>query len=45
MIRSYNLARGWNDDGTLPNSLIGEVLEELGLSEDGIVGEARGVDG
>lgn len=45
MVRSYNLARGWNDDGTLPNSLIGEVLEELGLSEDGIVGEARGVDG
>ncbi len=45
MVLSYNLARGWNDDGTLPNSLIGEVLEELGLSEDGIVGEARGVDG
>jgi hypothetical protein len=36
MIRSYNLARGWNADGTLPNSQVEEICAELELSGEGI---------
>jgi len=36
MVQSYNLARGWNEDGTLPNSQVEEICAELELSGEGI---------
>jgi aldehyde:ferredoxin oxidoreductase len=36
MVGSYNLARGWSDDGTLPASLIRESLAGLDLSSEWI---------
>lgn len=42
MIRSYNLAREWNEDGTLPNSQVEEICAELGLSSEGILADCQG---
>jgi aldehyde:ferredoxin oxidoreductase len=39
MIQSYNLARGWNEDGTLPNLQVEEICAELELSGEGIWAE------
>jgi aldehyde:ferredoxin oxidoreductase len=36
MVGSYNLARGWSEDGTLPASLIRESLAGLDLSSEWI---------
>jgi len=35
MIRAYNLARGWRQDGMLPETLIVQLFTQLGLSLEG----------
>jgi hypothetical protein len=45
MIRDYNVARGWNENGTLPSPLVREIFLELGLSDEGIVDVNRGASG
>ncbi|HEB89061.1 MAG TPA: aldehyde:ferredoxin oxidoreductase, partial [Deltaproteobacteria bacterium] len=34
MIRSYNLARGWHADGTLPEALLADLADRFGLGPD-----------
>jgi len=43
MVRGYNLARDWAEDGRLPTSLIAETFKELGLPDEGVTG--GGLDG
>jgi aldehyde:ferredoxin oxidoreductase len=44
MVRSYNLARGWNEDGMLPTSQAEEICAELELSAEGILTDRAGGD-
>jgi hypothetical protein len=44
MVRSYNLARGWNEDGMLPMSQAREICDELALSSEGILIDLEGRD-
>jgi hypothetical protein len=44
MVRSYNLARGWNEDGMLPRSQVVEICGELELDSEGILTECEGRD-
>lgn len=37
MVRGYNLARGWSEDGRLPKSQVEEICAELQLSDEGIL--------
>jgi len=37
MVRGYNLARGWSEDGRLPKSQVEEICTELQLSAEGIL--------
>jgi hypothetical protein len=41
MVGGYNLARGWSEDGTLPDSLIRETFMELGLSGEWIANNEK----
>lgn len=44
MIREYNLARGWTEDGSMPPWLVEEIFQPLGLSAEGIVNESKGFE-
>ena len=37
MVRGYNLARGWSEDGRPPKSQVEEICTELQLSDEGIL--------